>query len=128
MKHGNVHLLDLPDELLLIIIEKLKFTDVLYSLFGCNKRIDRMIGNISNTYAINFTSISNGEYLYMDDEVLNRICVDILPRICQNVRMLILDQRCMERVLLASEYPFLRSVHFSCFQPDIVINCLKGKK
>jgi hypothetical protein len=128
MKHRRIHLLDLPDELLLIILDKLKPNDMLYSLLGVNKRFDRLAGSASRTYLINFTSISSaGEHLCMDHDVFDRFCFYIMPRICHNVTVLILDHWCMERVLLACEYPALQSIIFSNFEPDAILNCLKGK-
>ena len=126
MEDHNVHLLDLPDELLLLIMKKLKPNDILYSLLDVNKRIDRIASSISDTYLINFTSTSNGEHECMNHEVFDRFCLNIMPRICHNVRMLILDHWSMERVLLACEYPFLQRIVFSCFQPNIVLKSLKG--
>jgi hypothetical protein len=35
-QHRNVHLIDLPDELLFIIMEKLKPNDTFYSLLSVN--------------------------------------------------------------------------------------------
>jgi hypothetical protein len=41
MNRSNIHLLDLPDEILLIILKKLNNIDVLYSLLNIeNNRLD----------------------------------------------------------------------------------------
>jgi hypothetical protein len=129
MKHRSIHLLDLPDELLLIIMKKLKHNDILYSLLGVNKRLDRLAGSKSNTDVINFTSMSStAGYIRMDHELLDRFCFYIMPRICHNVIILVLDHWSMKRVLLACKYSILRSIIFSCFQSDIFLNCLEGKE
>ncbi len=103
---------------------------MLYSLLGVNKRIDQLVGSVSNTYLINFTSLSptGDEHFSMDHEIFKRFCSSIMPRICYNVRTLILDHWSMARVLFACEYPNLQTITFSCFQPDIVLKYLTGKE
>jgi hypothetical protein len=106
MNHKSVHLLDLPDEILLIIMRKLDSMDVLYSLLGVNKRLDQMARNINNTQFLDFSSkLPNGK-LYSFD----RFRDEILPQIHHNVIALTFDFRSMERVLLACEYPNLSMI------------------
>ena len=128
MPRGSIDLLDLPDELLLLIMKKMKRIDILYSLLGVNERFDRLAGSTSHTRLVNFTSISSSdEHVCMAGGVLDRLCFEIMPRICHNVETLILDHWSMERVLVACKYPALRSVIFSSFESDTILNCLKGK-
>jgi hypothetical protein len=53
MENETVLLLDIPNELLLIIIQKLCFIDVLYSFLTVNKRLDRM-ANINQIKCLDF--------------------------------------------------------------------------
>ncbi|CAF1483655.1 unnamed protein product [Adineta steineri] len=106
MNGKTVHLLDLPDEILLIILKKLGSVDVLYSLLNINKRLDQMARSIDNTKFLNF-SINNVQ--------LNRFCCEILPQIYHNIVELILDIFSMERILLACEYPNLTIIVLTNF-------------
>jgi hypothetical protein len=129
MSHRTVHLLDLPDEILLIITKKLNSTDVLHSLLGVNKRLDKMARTFDNTKFIDFSTIlSNGSFSSIDDIKLNRFCYDILPQIRHNVVALSLELLSMERVLLTCDYPNLNTISFMTFLPNIVLRYLTGKK
>jgi hypothetical protein len=127
MAYRSVQLLDLPDELLLIILRKLHCVDKLYSLEGINKRLDEMVFSKCNTKIIDLANsfMDNDVYLTFDI-ILDRFCSHILPRIGHNVKSLILQQIFMERVLLACEYPDLHILTIFDFQADSVLRHLKG--
>jgi hypothetical protein len=57
MEHQTVHLLDLPDEILLLIIKQLCSADILYSLLGVNKRIDQMARCFTHTKSLDLSSL-----------------------------------------------------------------------
>ncbi|CAF1392701.1 unnamed protein product [Adineta steineri] len=111
MDGRTVHLLDLPDEILLIILKKLDSVDVLYSLLNINKRLDQMARSIENTKFLNFST---------NDVQLNRFCCEILPQIHQNIVSLTLDIFSMERILRACEYPNLTIIVLTNFFPNIL--------
>jgi hypothetical protein len=77
MHQSNIHLLDLPNEILLIILKKLDNIDILYSLFGINnnKRLDILLKASVFTNILNFVTISS-----ITDVKLDRFCAYILPR------------------------------------------------
>ena len=50
----KMNLLCLSDEILLIILNKLSNTDVLYSLIEVNKRLDRLVRHCSLSKSIDF--------------------------------------------------------------------------
>ncbi|CAF3642706.1 unnamed protein product [Rotaria socialis] len=55
----NVHFLDLPNAILLLILKKLDNMDVLYSLLGINnQRLDNIVQKTTFTTILNFESIS----------------------------------------------------------------------
>jgi hypothetical protein len=121
MNRSSVHFLDLPDEILLIILKKLNNIDVLYSLFDINN------GRL-NILAQENTFTNTLKFLSSDDMCLiNRFCIDILPRIHQNVKCFIFDPAIMERILLASTYPNLNKLKIFHFQQQIVFNYFTGK-
>src|SRR5689334_2459794 len=112
MNQSNVDLLDLPNEMLLNIFKKLDNAYVLYSLFGViNERFDNLLQDNIFTNTLNlftesadtYTSFADridaepsvdiltdiDEDLSLADPILNRFCIDILPRIYYNVKHLI---------------------------------------
>ena len=54
-----IQLLDLPDELLIIILGKFDPNDVLYLLFGLNKRLDKIVLTVAHHAIIFNGSIVN---------------------------------------------------------------------
>ncbi|CAF4149779.1 unnamed protein product [Rotaria magnacalcarata] len=121
MNRSSIHLLDLPDEILLIILKKLNNIDVLYSLLDINN------GRL-NILAQENTFINTVKFITIDDMCLiDRFCSDILPRIHQNVKCFIIDPVFMERILLATTYPNLNKLEIFHFQQQIVLNYFTGK-
>ena len=97
MSKSNVSLLDLPDEILLIILNKLDNMDVLYSLLNVDHgRLDMIVQGKMFTRNLNFVSITK--------PVRDRFCSNILPEMNHNVQSLTLDWRCIDRILLAADF------------------------
>jgi hypothetical protein len=112
MTLNNVHLFDLPNEILFLILKKLDNTDVLYSLLGINNlRLNGLVQDKAFSSILNFVSIS--------DRTLDRFRLDILP---------IFDSISMERILLAGNYPNLRKIKLSNFNQEIFSRYFIGKK
>ncbi|CAF3458577.1 unnamed protein product [Rotaria socialis] len=112
---SNVHLLDLPNEILFIILKQLGNIDVLYSLFGIkNEQIGALIEDDV------FTSILNFVRTPITDDKLNRFCTSILLQKHNYIRKLILDTTYMERILLAGDYPNLTYLELFNFEQQIV--------
>ncbi len=96
MNQHNVHLLDLPNEILFLILKKLDNVDVLHSLLGINNRqLDIIAQEQIFSNILNFVSISQTAD-EISGSILNRFCIDILPRIHENVKSLILESVSME--------------------------------
>ncbi|CAF4518463.1 unnamed protein product, partial [Rotaria sp. Silwood2] len=84
MNQNNIHLLDLPNEILFLILKKLDNIDVLYSLHGINnQRLDIIAHEQIFSNVLNFVSISQptDEISLISGSILNRFCNDILPKI-----------------------------------------------
>ena len=128
MNRSNAHLLDLPNEILLIILNKLDSMDVLYSLSGINnERLDILAQDKMFTNTLNFVwSLTNDSYS-VPVSILDRFCFDILPIIHQNVKYLILESSYIERILLAADYPYLSELKLYNFNEDIGSTYFKGK-
>jgi hypothetical protein len=121
MNRSNVHLLHLPDEILLIILNKLSNIDVLYSLLDINNgRLNILAQENTFTNILKFVSID-------DNSIIDRFCSDILPRIHHNVKCFILYPVIMERILLAADYPNLTELKIVHFQQEIALNYFTSK-
>ncbi len=111
MNHLTVNILTLCDELLLAIFRKLNNMDVLYSLIGVNEKLDRLARDITFTQSIDLVRISSNEHNHSKTKsILNRFCIDILPRIQHNIECLTLDSLSIDRVLRIENYPKLHKI------------------
>ncbi|CAF4151053.1 unnamed protein product [Rotaria sordida] len=63
----------------------------------------------------------------IDDRILDRFCIDILPKIHNNVKHLILESMSMEYILLAGNYPNLTSLKLFNFGQHIALNYFTDK-
>ncbi|CAF1177881.1 unnamed protein product [Rotaria sp. Silwood1] len=63
----------------------------------------------------------------IDDRILDRFCIDILPKIHHNIKHFILEPMSMERILLASNYPKLTSLKLFNFGQNIALNYFTDK-
>ncbi|CAM4846643.1 unnamed protein product [Rotaria magnacalcarata] len=113
MNPSNVHLLDLPNEILLIILRKLNNIDVLHSLLDINNgRLDIFAQEKTFTNVLNFVNTDN-------ISLIDRFCIYILPRIRHNIKYFILEPVFMERILLAAVYPNLTELKLFNFEQQI---------
>lgn len=127
MNQSNIHLLNLPDEILLIILKKLNNIDVLYSLLDINNERLNILAQekvFSNT--LDFQSIDNNS---LNDQCkLDRFYNYILPRVNDNVKCFILESITMERILLAANYPNLTELKIFNFEQNFALNHFTSKK
>jgi len=108
MNDSLINILDLPNEILLLIFTKLKNIDVLYSLIGIDDKLDRIVCDDIFTQSIDFvTTSSNDEHGSITDQMMNRFCRKILPRIHLNVTCFTCKSLSMKYILQASDYPNL---------------------
>ena len=105
MNDSFVNILDLPDEILIIIFKKLNNLDLLSSMVGVNQRLDSLVCDINFTRAIDLTTITSDE---LDDSrinaILDRFCIQILPRIQSYITCLTVPACFSKRVLYAANY------------------------
>ena len=122
MNPSNVHLLDLPNEILLIILRKLNNIDVLHSLLDINNgQLDILAHEKMFTNVLNFVHTHN-------ISLIDRFCIYILPRIHHNIKYFILEPVFMERILLATHYPSLTELQIINFQRDNSSRYFAGKE
>jgi len=128
---NRLNILDLPNEILFIIFNKLNMVDVLYSLVDVTQRFDQLVLNPHYIRNLDLTSTTMKSYfdiIYsIDNQVLERICRNILPRIHHQVNELIVEQHSMERVLHTINYPQLNSLSLIDFHEEILLKYLTGK-
>ncbi|CAF3418679.1 unnamed protein product, partial [Rotaria sp. Silwood1] len=133
MNNSNINnptILDLPDEILLIIFNKLNTIDALYSLVDVNERFDRLVLNSLHIRNLDTTSMVIKSYydrtFSIDNNVLPKICEKILPRIHHQLNKLTIEQNSMERILLTVNYPQLYLLSLVNFQEEILFQYLTG--
>ena len=127
MNHSTVNILSLCDEILLIIMNKLSNIDILYSLIGVNRKLDRLARDITFTRSLDLVTISSNE----DNDsinklILNRFCFYIIPRIQQNIECLILYPLLIDRVLSIGNYPKLRKLTLVNLQFEMASRIFNG--
>ncbi|CAF1516820.1 unnamed protein product [Adineta ricciae] len=109
MDSGTTQILNLPDEVLYLVLKKLNNVNVLCSLVGIHDRLDRLAYDVNFTQTINLTTVSpNGSHKSLADDIVHRFCSVILPRICVNVKSLIVQAKIFEDVLRTKNYPNLQ--------------------
>jgi hypothetical protein len=122
---------DLPNEILLIIINKLNIGDVVYSFVDINKRFAQLILNPLYTRNLNMTNITMKSFydptFSIDDRVLSRICENNLPQIHDQVNHLTVKQDSIERILIAN-YPQLYSLSLVNMKEKKLFQYLTGLK
>jgi hypothetical protein len=131
-KKNLLEMLDLPNEILLIIFNKLNMVDVFNSLVNVCERFDQLIFDpfhIRNLDMTSMTMKSIFDRTYsVDDQVLSRICSNILPRIHHQVNELIIEQHSIQRVLHTFNYPQLYSLTLMDFEAERLSKYLTGKQ
>jgi hypothetical protein len=111
MSNRPIELIDLPDELILIILKKLNNIVAFYSLMGFNKRIDRILSDSIFTRCLTLARSSSSKQIYsLDEKMLNRFCLEILPKIHDKIEFLTVEFSLMERILFVDNYPNLFKV------------------
>ena len=127
MNESKFRLLDLPNEILLIILQKLNNIDVLYLLWNINnKRLNSLAEGKMFSSTLDFASSDRCSLInqYKFDE----FCVDVLPRIHLNVQCLIVEPMEMERILLATDYPNLIQLKLVNFEEKFASHHFTSKK
>jgi hypothetical protein len=127
--NNNLNILDLPDEILLIIFNKLNSIDALYSLVDVNERFDRLVLNSLHIRNLDTTNMVIKSYydrtFSIENNVLSRICEKILPRINHQLNALITEQNSVKHILTVN-YPQLNSLSLVNFQKEILFQYLTG--
>ena len=126
-----MNLLDLPNEILSIIIEYLSTIDVFYSFVGVTERLDQLVLHPFSTRSVNMTCLRMEllpERIYsLDRRALATLCHDVLPRIRHHITEIFVDAFAIYAVLHAIEYPELCSLSFIDIGDPYVLDFLRRK-
>ncbi len=128
MKYSCIELNNLPDEILMIIFQKLNNIDVLYSFHGVNQRFNRIIYDPIFTSHLTFVKevSQNIIDLFSCDTVLIRF-LQILPEIHDKIQWLDLESSSMKCILHAAKYPKLNSLGLYNINEESIRSLFTGK-
>ena len=126
---STVQLLDLPDEILIEIFNKLTTVDVFYSILSVNKRLDQLVRDPVFTHFLDLTTKTTyGERNAIPVIMLNQFCSYILPQIHHNIQSLSIETSSIERILQTCNYPKLHRLILHSIKPEVFIKYLSGMK
>ncbi|CAF3492767.1 unnamed protein product [Rotaria socialis] len=129
---NRLNILDLPNEILFIIFNKLNMVDVLYSFVGINQRFDQLVFDPFYIRNLNMTFVTMKSFydrMYsINNHVLDKICKNVLPKMYHQINELIVEQNSMERVIHNINYPQLYSLTLLDFSKNALFNHLTSNK
>ncbi|CAF3969046.1 unnamed protein product, partial [Rotaria sordida] len=123
MNYSTVNILDLSDEMVLTILNKLNNIAVLYSLVEVNRKLDRLVQDITFTQSIDLIAISSNEHNDSKNKsILDRFYVDRVSRIQHNIESFTLNPLSIDRVLSIISTPssFIDFVSVTCYPSNII--------
>ncbi|CAF4543650.1 unnamed protein product [Rotaria sp. Silwood2] len=96
---------------------------------GINTRLDQIIRDPIFTRRLTLLRWSPTDFIYsLDNTILDRFCLQIIPQICHKIKWLNLESSSIERVLLAADYPNLYGLSLHNVEDKTAINIFKSKK
>jgi hypothetical protein len=128
MNYSTVNLLDLPDEILIIILKKLNYIDILYSLIGVDQKFDRLTRDIILTQSLDLTrkNTSNKDNHSKINSIFDQICRHILPQMQHNIQSLTLDCSSIHSVFSIGNYPQLHKLTLVDLHPRMACRMFGG--
>lgn len=129
MQGSCPHLLNLPDEILLFILKKLDNVEVLSSLFDVNMQLDEFLRDSVFTNHLTLLKMNyfNGVVSLLTDEILDRFCLKILPKIREKIRSMTVETLSMGRIFLSGyNYPNLHQLNIYLMNKEIDIELFTG--
>ena len=131
LNNNHMNILDLPDEILFIIFQKLDMIDLFYSCIKVNRRFNRLGLDSFFLRDLNMTTIKDINSLYdqtssTNPKVLSRICEKIFPRICDQTYKLTVDEYSVKYMFLGSNYSKVYSLSLINFQKEVLHQNLTG--
>ncbi|CAF1534673.1 unnamed protein product, partial [Rotaria sordida] len=129
MEYSSIQLNHLPDEILIYIFKKLSNAEIVYSLSGVNKRLNKIVHDsiFTNDFSL-FMSTSDGLVYSLSYLILYRFCSHILPKIHQKIQWLHFESVSMEGILRAINYPNLNRINLHNIRSKIAIDLFNDKQ
>ncbi|CAF2630002.1 unnamed protein product [Rotaria sp. Silwood2] len=128
MEHSCVQLMDMPVEILLLILTKLTNIEVLYSIIDVNIELDKVASDpVFTNHLTLMKCSSHGDIYPLAKSILDRFCLEILPKIQHKIKWLNLESLSMKRILLAGYYPNLRGFGLFIVEPETAAHLFVGK-
>ncbi|CAF3386053.1 unnamed protein product [Rotaria socialis] len=124
--NNNIIILDLPNEILVIIFNKLNMIDAFYSLVDVNERFNRLVFDRLYIHNLDLTVKSSNRMSSINNQMLDKVCEKILPRIYHQVNKLTVEPYSIERLLFTTGYPQLDSLSLINFQKETFYKYLTG--
>ncbi|CAF1364261.1 unnamed protein product [Rotaria sordida] len=123
--NNNINILDLPDEILLIILNELDMVDVFYSFVNLNKRFDRLALDPFYVQHLDLRSKTlKNHNSAVDNPVFNQIYINILPQIHHNVNKLTVESLFMKFIFEAVDFSQLHSLSLVNCQSETLLQYL----
>ena len=128
VKNVCVRLNDLPEELLLIIFRKVNNIDLLYSIVGITSQFDRILSDsfFTNDLRLVTSSVDN-VICPLSSEIIDRFCLEILPRINENIQSLTVEPLYMAKIFRAGDYLNLRKLCLTSIEQEKLADLFNGK-
>ena len=125
------HLLDLPDEILLIIFKELPMVDVLSFLADVHPRLNALAHDFLYVRRLDLTGVSTIKSRCSDlcptaDEVLSRLVTNTLPRLHSQVHQMTVESDSIKEIIAAATYPQLYSMSLRHFKEEFLLHRLTG--
>jgi hypothetical protein len=128
--NDDLNLLDLPNEILIIIFNKLNMVDIFYSLVDINQRFNQIIFDPLYIRTLNLTSMTMKSFFTrtfsIENNILDKICSNILPRISDYVNELVIEQNSIECIFDTFNFPQLYSLSLIDFEEKVLLEYLTG--
>jgi len=122
---NDINILDLPDEMLLIILSKLDMVDVFYSIVDLNKRFNQLVLDPLYIHHLDLTVKTSLDHNSpVDNQVFDEIRTKILPRIHDKVNKITVTSPSMEFIFNTVDYPQLHSLSLVDFQQETLLQYL----
>ncbi|CAF3458648.1 unnamed protein product [Rotaria sp. Silwood2] len=97
--YNHLNILDLPNEILAIIFNKLNMVDVFYSLVDVNDRFNRLIFYPLFVRHLDMIIDSSSHHVILMDKQISKICDNVLSRIHHQITQITVEPHSIRRIL-----------------------------
>ena len=125
------HLLDFPDEILILIFKELTMVDVLSFLADVHPRLNVLGHDFLYIRHLDLTGLSTIKSRCSDlcataEEVLSRLVAKTLPRLHGQVHQMTVESDSIKETIAAGTYPQMYSMSLRHFKEEFLRHCLTG--